>query len=460
MLVTNSFICAEPWINTSDLQLRSDIETLSDVGVIKVPITTYPLMWAGIIKNIDETDIQLVPSEYKEVFWRVKKQGKASLSNRDKKLLKMSLASGEQVFRSFGDSSRGQAELGASYASLNKRFAWSLQVNRVSEPLDNDTFHYDGSYVAGVAGNWVVSFGSVEKWWGASWDSANLISNNARAPFGITVNRNYSDAVDFPVFNWLRQWSFTGFVSQLEETQNFKEHYLSGISFSFKPIELIEVSARATSISGGTAKQFTANNEDKRLTGFDLRWRVPDLFTNNLPTNLYLSITDEGQQGSFATSLFGLSSQINVFDKNWRVFLETSQTYADGSNVDTFNTTYEDEIYTNGYRLSQRAIGSTYDNDSKVITFGLIGNLSRTQSFSIKIQNLDINKDRVDDTSDFRHTINQNNIKAKRIVAKWQWQADKSNQFKVEFDYSDKMIDGLGRQSEKYRLAAGWTYYL
>jgi len=448
---------SEPWINTTDLQLRSDIETLADIGVVKVPITTYPLMWAGIVKNIDEADIQNIPSDYKAIFWRVKKRAKASLSNQNARVLKVSFASGEQVFRSFGDSSRGQAELNASAANLNKYFAWNLQVNRLREPFDNDTYHYDGSYVAGVAGNWIVSFGSVEKWWGASWDSANLISNNARAPFGISVNRNYSDAIELPVLNWLGQWNFTGFVSQLDETSVFKEHYLSGVSFSFKPIDSLELSARAISISGGSAKQSINNIEDKRIAGIDLRWQIPKFLTGDLPANLYLSVTDEGQQGKFSTSQFGLSTQINAFDRNWRIYLESSKTFASGSG---FNETYEDDIYTNGYRFNNRAIGSSYDNDSEVTTLGLIGDLSRTQSISVKAQNLEINKDSAEDTSDFRHTIRQEPIKAKRFTAKWQWQAAKDHRFDVEFEYSDKVIDLFRRQSEKYRVAASWSYLL
>jgi len=448
---------SEPWINTTDLQLRSDIETLSDIGVIKVPITTYPLMWSGIVKNIDEADIQNIPSEYKAIFWRVKKRAKASLSNQNSRVLKTSFASGEQVFRAFGDSSRGQAELNASAASMNKYFAWNLQVNRLREPFDNDTYHYDGSYIAGVAGNWIVSFGSVEKWWGASWDSANLISNNARAPFGITLNRNYSDAIELPVLNWLGQWSFSGFVSQLEETSAFKEHYFSGASFSFKPVDSLELSARATSISGGTALQYSGEIEDKQISAFDFRWRLPKLLTSNLPTNLYLSVTDEGQQGSFSTSQFGVSTQLIVFNRNWRIYAESSKTFASGS---SFNVTYEDDVFANGYRFNNRVIGSTYDNDSKATTLGLMGQLSRTQSISVKVQSLEINKDSTQDTSDFRNTIRQSPTKAKRFTAKWQWQAAKAHRFDIEFEYSDKVIDQFDRQQEKYRLAASWNYYL
>lgn len=452
MLTFSHALKSEPWIKTTDLQLRSDIELLSDIGVIKVPITTYPLMWAGIIKDIDNTNIQDVAADYKAVYWRVKKSGKAALSNRPKRLLNASVASSEQLFRSFGDSIRGKAELTASSSNLSKRFAWNIQVNRISDPLDGDSFNYDGSYVAAVWGNWIGSVGKVEKWWGASWDSANLLSNNARPPVGVTINRNYSDSSQLPVLQWLGPWSFTGFISQLEDSRRIESPTLSGVSLSFKPLDSFEASIRATSISGGTAKQYNPNISAKVLTGFDMRWCLP---FDSLPISFYFSTTDEGYDDGFATNQVGVSGNINVFDNNWRVFLEATDT-----SPDKFNTTYEDGIYVEGYRLNQRAIGSTYDNDSNVISMGLIGSLSRYQTFSAKIQKLEVNARETESALDVRHSINKNFVEAKRFIAKWQIQVDKNNQLEVELDYSDKVIDGFGRQDEQYRLVVGWSYYL
>jgi len=446
---------AEPWINTENLSLRSDIEILSDIGVIRVPITTYPLMWAGIIKDIDNTDIQEVPATYKTVYWRVKKSGKAALLNKSKRLLTAFVASSEQTFRSFGDSVRGKAVLTASSTNLNKRFAWNMQVNRVSNPLDGDSFNYDGSYVAAIWGDWIASVGKVEKWWGASWDSANLLSNNARPPVGLTLNRNYSNASELSVIKWLGPWSLTGFISQLEDTRRFERPILSGISFSFKPLDSIEASLRATAISGGTTEHYRLNFDAKILTAFDLRWRLP---VPSVPVSFYLSLMDEGIENKFSTSLFGLSGNINVFDNNWRVFVETTETFPGG--VSEYNRTYEDRVYANGYRLNQRAIGSTYDNDSQVTSLGLIGNLSQYQSFSAKFQSLKINLKEHPSFLDSRHTINQDFVDAIRFVVKWQMQLDRNNQIDVELDYSDKVIDGFGRQDGQYRLAVGLRYYL
>ena len=119
VLIYSFSLRSEPWIDTRDQWLRSDIEMLSDAGIIKVPITTYPLMWSGIIRDIDDTDIRYINTKYKQVFWRVKKLGKIALTQKSVKELRISLASSEQILRSFGDESRGQSELAARSYNIN-----------------------------------------------------------------------------------------------------------------------------------------------------------------------------------------------------------------------------------------------------------------------------------------------------------------------------------------------------
>jgi len=462
-------VSAEPWINTSDMQMRSDVETLADIGIIKVPVTSYPLMWAGIIKDVDSTNIQDVPSEYKNVFWRVKKAGKVAVSTRQKKLLRFAASNSEQVLRSFGDSSRHRMELTANRAGMNKSFAWNVQINRALDPMDNDRVYFDGSYIAAVWENWVISIGSVEKWWGASWDSANLISNNARTPFGITFTRNYSDASNLPVLNWLGKWNITGFIARLDDDRVINEPNFSGLSFSFKPVDSLEFSYRATAISGGISEPNLENIEqenieqpnidNKIINGVDFRWNLPRVVTSeSFPTSLYVSATDDDQHSNFSSLQYGLTSRIKVFSHDWRIFLESSQTKPNNLNVDSFNSTYEDEFYRTGYRYNRRAIGSTFDNDSKVVSFGIMGNLSSHQSFVLKLQNLSINQRGNANERDLNHTISSTDKRLKRISGHWKYQIDRHNQIEVKMDYTDKIFDEFERQKDKLSIGFEWSY--
>jgi len=50
------FAKAEPWLDTHNAPLRADIEQLSRAGIISVPINTWPLMWSGILNDLERRD--------------------------------------------------------------------------------------------------------------------------------------------------------------------------------------------------------------------------------------------------------------------------------------------------------------------------------------------------------------------------------------------------------------------
>ena len=407
LIMVSTLLKAEPWIGTENIWLRSDIETLSNIGVIKIPTSTYPLMWSGIIKNLDETKIEEVPSDYKLVYWRVKKAGKQAVSGMPIKSLSMTAANSQQVNRSFGDSSREKLELTAKTSSMTKNWAWNFEVTHVSDPFDDDNVRLDNSYVSSVLGNWVVTAGKVEKWWGPTWFSNNLLSNNARPPVGISVQRNYSVQESQSLFNWVGPWTFTGFVSELDDSRAVPNTKLSGVSFSFKPIGSLEVGLRAATLFGGEGKpagfpeliesllglgecdlpteqdcdlifgEGLYSSTGDRIAGFDLKWRLPI----KVPLSVYYSGYGESESElipSKSMQQFGVQGNFSLFDERWNWFVECSDTSLDRSD---FNIAYESPVYLTGYRYLNRAIGSTFDSDSESVSLGVVGRLGIRNKF-------------------------------------------------------------------------------
>lgn len=472
LILTVNFILsvstqAEPWVSTSDSWLRSDIETLSDIGVIKVPITTYPLMWSGILKNLDQIDTSQIAIEYKDTYWRVKRAGKSALRTKVKEETNLSFSTEALDFRSFGNSVREKSQFSARRYKVGKNSAWNLEVTRVNNPQDGEATRYDGSYFSYVLGNWVMTVGAVEQWWGPGWDSSNILSNNARPTKGISFTRNYSLASENALFSALGEWSLKGFVNQLDDPRTIEKPYFSGLTFSFKPMASLEASLRLTSISSGKPIQADLILKDKRVTAMDLRWRLPSyIVSKRTPTNVYISLTDEKLKSGLSTFQWGISTQFKLLDHQWRVFLENTNTA-----YNEFNAVYEDDIYTTGYRYQQRNIGSTYDNDSKVFSLGLMSRLSRNQNLSVKLQSLKLNQinqinqtnpvnrmnkiQAVNDSSSESHEP----IEFKKISVQWQYQMDKQEQFDVELNYSDK-VNPIFTQSEKLRISLSWKHSL
>lgn len=451
----SSFSFSQPWINTSDLLLRADIETLADIGIIKVPITTYPLMWSGIIKDLDYTEIKDVPDDYKSIFWRVKIASKKAFSNRNNKQVMLTLSNSEKALRSFGDKQRGKSELRAVSSQINKNFAWNIEVSRVSDALDGDTSSYEGSYISAVLGNWIASIGQVEKWWGASWDSSNLLSNNAKAPLGFSLNRNYANRSENEILKWLGSWNVSAFISRLSDRRRIPNTLFSGISFSSKLVDSLETSIRWTRLSGGDSSIDITNNRDKTIVGLDFRWTLPYSQTIGLPTNLYAGVTDEGFD-NYSSVIYGVSSLVPIFGNRWRTFLE----YTDTSSDNAFEFSYSDNYYQTGYRYKRRAIGSTYDSQSKAITFGLIGNISRYQSLQFKFQALNINELFNGNALDSQNSISFTPVKVKRLSIDWSLKVDKNNHVNIDLEFSDIIFDSYERQNERYRAEVSWTHYI
>ena len=471
---------AEPWLDTRDQYLRADIELLSDVGLISTPITTYPLMWSSIVLELDKVDTSQVPIEYKDVYWRVKKASKAAMAQHPVKSISVSASNSEQVLRSFGDASRGKGEISARSHRLSKNFAWNIEVTQVVQPLDNKKTRYDGSYVAAIIGNWVLSAGYIEKWWGAGWDSTNLLSNNARPPLGVSLQRNYSNKLDIPVIDWVGPWTFNAFVAEIDKDPKAeKDAKLTGVSFNFKPHKTIEIGLRATALWGADDQlntfdslldnfvaleacnvvdgvsslecdEYYSNNGD-RIAGIDFRWRLPVGY----PVSLYASQYGEDETDlvpSKTIKQFGVTSISRIHNTNWRWYAEYSETTLDKTE---YNRAYESEQYHAGYRFFNRSIGSTYDNDSEIISAGIIATLDRTNKVSLKISNMELNQDNSSFSELALHSVSPEASELKSVTAKWEYTTTKYGVFDFSVYYMDDEVSDLEsgfRVDWKYRI--------
>ncbi len=493
---TSCRLNAEPWIDIRDVWLRADIEALSDVGIIKVPVNTYPLMWSGIIRDIDSLSIEEVPANYQAAFLRIKRAGKDAMYLNNRREIRVSVSNNEQVLRSFGDDSRGKVELSARRIGMSKYFAWNIEVTRQNNAFDGDSVRYDGSYIAGTYKNWNVSVGAIEKWWGAGWNSSNLLSNNARPPLAVTVQRNYSYPIDKPILNWLGPWTFNSFVAHLDDERTIKHAKLIGASLSFKPHQSLEVALRAAALWGG--KQVVGYDEEgkqtihqsrpesfdsfidniignkvcevesntlcsneyysdsgDRIAGLEFRWSLPV----NYPLSVYASAYGENETDFLPSKnmlQWGITSSFDFFNTNWKWFIEKSDTALDKKE---FNRAYESSIYQNGYRYNRRAIGSTFDNDSEVSSLGIMSQLNRQHSIRFDISNIELNKN-TSDTAAEKHSITKLTKEFKLLKLNWRYQTRNYGKFVVSVEYTNAIYDQFERINDKARLSVDWFYNL
>jgi hypothetical protein len=201
---------ADPWARPGDLALRNDIQLLADAGVIKSPVTAWPIPWATIAADLasagsPETLDPAVLAARARVIQRLGTvRGLTGLQPN----AKVSVRTDPFWLRNFEDTPREESEVRAGVSWMGDRFAARAQVSFVADPLpgDND-WRGDGSYVAAVLGNHIFHAGALDRWWGPSHDDTLILSNNARPVPGLGVERNVAMPFEHRWLAWLGPWT-------------------------------------------------------------------------------------------------------------------------------------------------------------------------------------------------------------------------------------------------------------
>ncbi len=89
---------------------------------------------------------------------------------------------------------------------LTDHFALNLQGSYVADPNDGKEFRADGSYLGVNFGNFMISAGFMERWWGPGWDGSLILSTNARPIPRVTLERNYTDPFKTRLLSWIGPW--------------------------------------------------------------------------------------------------------------------------------------------------------------------------------------------------------------------------------------------------------------
>jgi len=467
---------AEPWIDTRDAWLRADIELLASKGIITSPVTTWPLAWAPIVKDLERATGKEIDPDTLAVFLRVKRKARIETDNDSRKYLSIKAGNQSNILRHFGDDKREKGEISSKLTGMSKNYAWNIEATRAFDPLDGEDIRFDHSYVATIWGNWIVSIGAQERWYGPGWDSSLILSNNARPVPAVSLQRNYSDPFETPWLSWLGPWSLNAFAGQLESDRFVPHAKLLGMSVTFKPFDSLEIGLRRTAQWGGQGRpeslsslldlaigrtncdeagsgcgdRLNSNEAGNQLAGLDFNWHIP---TESYMGSIYGQIIGEDEAG-YAPSrkFYQLGYKTNVYIGNLAVtsFLE----YSDTENEFRSNLTYEHGVYQTGYRTEGRSIGSTYDNDTQSISLGFLASHKNGDRYKIRFAKIDLNSDGAG-----THTINETAVSFNLLELKYQ-HPTQFGLLGVELDVKDKLIDSFGYQKDKFNIGISWTMML
>ena len=423
-LIVSTYSIAEPWIDTSDIYLKANIQLLADTGHIITPVTTYPLMWQDIIGDLKKMDQSDLTANQKSAYYYIKHQAKLSKKNQTR--MKAQLSSDDKRFSSFGDTLSDKNSISIHSSFMYGNFAAKIAPSYTHNPVDGDKSRFDESYVAAFMGNWVLSFGRQNRWYGPTWDTSLSLTNNARPITALTISRKSAEAFIIPFSEFDIPWTVTSFMGKMDDERTIKNTLLWGFRLNFKPFKNLELGITRLAQWGGEGNSKSlstfgdvligrtncgvdgvicvgGNSTPNQQAGYDLRYSF-NLF--DVPMSLYgQNFAEDGSEDTLqyvtkAQPQVGFDAYINILGKPSTVFIEVTDSLATcpalGLGDMIGDCYYEHEFYTTGMRFNGRSIGSTYDNDAKTYVVGVIAQLGTNTRLTTKLRYLDLNADNSD----------------------------------------------------------------
>src|SRR5262245_43425487 len=233
---------ADPWIAPGDVTLRHDLEMLADVGVLKGPITQWPVPWPDIARDVIafEDATQLSTGE-RSALNRVRRAAREAMRTDMTAHVRVAASNEPDALRGFAATPREEGEAEAGIDWMGERFAMRLQATAVAGADDGKTWRADGSYVGASFWNMMLSAGYMDRWWGPGWDGSLILSTSARPIPALTLARSYSDAFTWPVLKWFGPWrAIISFGALEDDRDDFDETRFFAARVTFKPWRHLE----------------------------------------------------------------------------------------------------------------------------------------------------------------------------------------------------------------------------
>ena len=421
-------VSAEPWAGPGDTRLRNDLQLLNDSGVINIPLTAWPVAWGDVYSSLSESRISGMSPDVSAAYGRVRQLARDEMRDGEAVIeFAAAGASNPRIVRSFEDTLREEAEVTAGVSWVGERFALNLRATYADNPLDGDEFRPDGTYVGVALGNWMLSAGWQERWWGPGRDGSMILSTNARPMPSIGIQRIGSVPSNSKWFRWMGPWTLTSFMGLMDDERVVKDGLLFGLRGSFRPLRGLEIGLSRTAqwcgegrecdlktflrmLNGNDNQGANVDPEDEpgnQLAGFDIRWTLP----RQIPLALYVQWTAEDTRDTGA-SLHQWLRQVGVEfwgtigDASHRTHFEVGDTLARrggiGENSAVPNSAYNHAIFQTGYRYNGRSIGHPMDGDGLSFSLGSTLVQSAGHTWNLSLRHMEINRK---GSPDSHHTL-------------------------------------------------------
>lgn len=415
-LITVAFLLpARAMTISSDMSgaLRQDITRLARLGLIKTPVSTWPVFWPALIEELQAIDPRGLSNQARDSYRRVYREASWATSEKSRTTLKITHRSEERSVSDF-ETSANDPEL-FSFEQTSKLGRLEAHFNLSSR----DSANYDalsGSYLGYRFQNSFLGIGQINHWWGNGDKHSLFLSNNAPPRPGIFWRSAGAKGINFPILKWLGPYSFSAFAEMLDDTRHIEDAKFFGFSASFRPFYWLELSGRRVAQWGGEGRPESwdnfldlligsrdncgdanckPNEPGNQLASIELEVTIP-----KSSSSLFVQYTGDDESNYFPSRgvfQFGLQQDFVVQDDLFTLFFEASDTGIKSTTGRTrFNTFYNHAIYKSGMRYHGRALGAPYDNDTKLVFVGVRSTTHDDIRGEIGMELAEINYDSID----------------------------------------------------------------
>lgn len=409
---------AQSLLAPGDLRLRNDLELLNDSAAVGITLTSWPVSQADIDRLLETIDADFLTQSTAAAYERLRTDYSSAASKRMPHLVVGFAGAIEPIaLRTFEDTPRDEGAVNVHLSWQGERVAVNLAAAYHANPFDDDHLRPDGTHVAILLGNWIVSAGWQDRWFGPGRDGSLILAGNARPAPGIMLQRSTSRPFRSRWLTWLGPWSFTTFMSQLDDERTIDDTWLFGVRGSFRPASGLEIGISRTAqwcgdgrpCSLSTFGDLIVGNDNRgvnvsaadepgnQLGGFDIRWVMP----GNIPAAAYLQwIGEDGRGGGGAIGSWmrqvGLEHWGSTSGLDYRIHVEVSDSMCKegglGFSSDKPDCAYEHSIYRTGYRYEGRALGHFADSDSLSYSIGSTLVQSAGHTWNATLRYMEINR--------------------------------------------------------------------
>ncbi|MEO7774946.1 MAG: capsule assembly Wzi family protein [Steroidobacteraceae bacterium] len=384
------------WLPSGDNRLRNDVTLLADEGVIRVPVSSWPIPIDDIARALARVDVESIKEPgLQNALLRVQSRV-LDVAVHQSGVRDVTLTAGRPgLLRSYEELGREEAEARIRTGASTGQWSTNLALTVVSSPADGKRIRFDGSDLTLRAGNWLISANSFDRWYGPGRDGSLILSGNARPMIGVSIDRALSIPFPIPLLHWLGPWRFQAYAATMEgHRPDVDRPVFMAMRATFKPLQILELGlSRSMQFCGkdrpcdvetfgrvllgqdnaGIRGLASENEPGNQMAGFDARLVSP---FSSLPFALFAQLIGEDSSSTTIPekylAIFGLEGW-GMLDGGsvLRARIEYSDTTCSYGNNAYPDCAYDQGIFFAGYRFRGRGIGHTTDSDSEMFAAGL-----------------------------------------------------------------------------------------